>query len=57
MLIGALLGAGLAAVMYFTLPPVRALYHWQWDFMTTHPITFVVCGAIGLAVGYFSDLD
>ena len=51
-MIGALIGSGLAAVMYFTLPSVRALYQWQWHVMTAHPISFVVCAAVGLAVGY-----
>tara|TARA_R100001224_G_C4029234_1_gene152197 strand:- start:3365 stop:3577 length:213 start_codon:yes stop_codon:yes gene_type:complete len=56
-LVGAVLGCLLAFAMYLTLPPVRMFYHWQWEFMTTHPITFVICGAIGIAVGYFSDKD
>lgn len=56
-LVGALIGSGITAVVYVSLPSVRAFYHWQWSFMTAHPVSFVVCAAIGLAVGYFSDRD
>ena len=56
-LIGAFIGCAFAFAMYLALPPVRMFYDWQWQFMTTHPISFVICGAIGIAVGYFFDKD
>ena len=56
-LIGAAIGGLAAALMYVTLPPVRALYHWQWNFMTAHPSTLVACAAVGIAIGYYSDRD
>ena len=56
--IGAFIGCAFCfSQRILALPPVRMFYHWQWQFMTTHPISFVICGAIGIAAGYFFDKD